>query len=129
MWAIQESGEDFPSKVGSLFFLGMEDGGAEAEAGAGAAWGLVNKAIRARWKVSSEWSSVMSAIVCSGECGLIGPSKVGGGTPTFLKFRVDFVCFRVFFRRLCFGENGLWGQKPALNLECFCGIALIDYVK
>jgi hypothetical protein len=44
MWAIQESGDDFPSKVGGLLFLGMKDGGAEAEAeaGAGATWGLVN---------------------------------------------------------------------------------------
>ena len=82
MWAIQESGEDFPSKVGGLFFFGMKEGGAEAEEGEGAAWGawtLVNWAIRARWAVSSEWSSVIRAIICSGECGLFGPSKVGGG--------------------------------------------------
>jgi hypothetical protein len=39
MWAIQESGEDFPSKVGGLFFFGMNEGGAEPEAGEGIAWG------------------------------------------------------------------------------------------
>jgi hypothetical protein len=36
MWAIQESGEEFPSTVGGLFFLGTMTGGAEAEAEAGA---------------------------------------------------------------------------------------------
>jgi hypothetical protein len=46
-----------------------------------------------------------------------------------LKFWLDFVCFRVFFRRLFFGENGLWGRKQTLNLKYFCGIALFNYVK
>jgi hypothetical protein len=98
MWAIQKSGEEFSSKVGALFFLGMKDGGAEAEAGAGAARGLDNWAIRARWEVSSEWSSVMSAIICSGECGLIGPFKVDGGASDIFENWVYFVCFQVFFR-------------------------------
>jgi hypothetical protein len=40
MRAIQESREDFTSKVGGLFFLCIKYGGAEAkaEAGASAAW-------------------------------------------------------------------------------------------
>jgi hypothetical protein len=46
MSAIQESGEDFRATLGGLFFLSTKDGGAEAEAGAGAAWGLVNWAIQ-----------------------------------------------------------------------------------
>jgi hypothetical protein len=71
----------------------MKDGGAEAEAVAGAAWGLFHLAIRDRWAVNSEWRSVMSAIICSGECGLIGPSKVGGGASDILNFWVYFVCY------------------------------------
>jgi hypothetical protein len=63
MWAIQESGEYFSSKVGGFFFFGMNERGAEAKAGEGIAWVLVNWAIRARWAVRSEWSSVMSAII------------------------------------------------------------------
>jgi hypothetical protein len=131
MWAIQESGEDFPSKVDGLFFLGMKDGGAEAEAeaGAGAAWGLVNWAIRAHWAVSSEWSSVISAIICSGECGLTGPSKVGGGASDIFEILGGFCAFPSVFSKICFGENGLWGRTPALNLKCFCRIALLNYVK
>ena len=46
-----------------------------------------------------------------------------------MKFWLEFVCFRVFFRRLFFGENGLWGRKQTLNLKYFCGIALFNYVK
>ena len=99
MWAIQESGKDFPSNVCGLFFLGMKYGGAEAEAeaeaGAGAAWGLVNWAIRARSVVRSECSSVMSAIICSGECGLFGLSKVGGGASDI---------FEIFGWILCVSE-------------------------
>jgi hypothetical protein len=131
MWAIQESGEDIPSKVGGFFFLDMKEGGAaaEAETGAGAAWGLVNWAIRARWAVSSEWSSVMSAIICSGECGLIGPSKVGGGASDLFEMLGGFCEFPSVFSKIFCGENGLWGRKPAVNLKCFCGIALINYVK
>jgi hypothetical protein len=129
MWAIQESGEDFPSKVGGLFFFGMNERGAEAEAGEAIAWGLVNWAIRARWAVSSEWSLVMSAIICSGECGIFGPSKVGGGTCDTFEFLVGFCVFPSVFSKIVFGENGLWGRKPALNLKCFCGFAYPNYVK
>jgi hypothetical protein len=39
MWAIQESGVDFPSKAGGLLFFGMKEGVAEAEEGEGAAQG------------------------------------------------------------------------------------------
>jgi hypothetical protein len=105
MWAIQESGDDFPSKVGVLFFFGMKKGGAEAEEGEGAAWGswtLVNWAIRARWEVSSKWSSVMSAIICSGECGLFGPSKVGGGASDIFEFLVGFFAFPSDFSKIIF---------------------------
>jgi hypothetical protein len=61
----------------------------------------------------------MSAIICSGECGLFGPSKVGGGASDIFEMWLDFACFRVFFKRLFFGENGLWGRKSALNIKCF----------
>jgi hypothetical protein len=90
----------FLSKVGGLFLLGMKDGGAEAEAeaGAGAAWWSVIRAIRARWEASSEWSSVMSIIICSGECGLIGPCKVGGGAIDIFEILGRFCVFFVFFR-------------------------------
>jgi hypothetical protein len=111
--------------------LGMKHGGAEAEAeaGAGAAWGLVNWEIRARWAVSSEWSLVMSAIICSGECRSIGPSKVGGGASDIFEISGGFCVFPSVFGRLYFGENGLSGRKPTLDLEWFCGIALFNYVK
>jgi hypothetical protein len=94
MWAIQQTREDFPSKDGGLFFFGMKDGGAEAEAeaGASAAW-LVNWAIRARLAVSSEWSSVMSAIICSCECGLVGPSRAGGGASDIFEILGGFCAF------------------------------------
>ena len=129
MWAIQESGEDFPSKVGGLFFFGMKEGGAEAEGGEGVALGFVNWAIRARWAVSSEWSSVMSAIICSGECGTFGPSKVGGGISDIFEVLVGFCVFPSVFSKICFGENGLWGQNPTLNLKCFWTSALFNYTK
>jgi hypothetical protein len=113
MWATQESGEDLPSKVGGLFFLNMKDGGAEAEAeaGAGAAWGLVNWAIRAGWAVSSEWSSVMSAIIHSGECGLIGSSKVGGGASNIFEILGGYCVFPSVFSKIIFWRKRTLGSK------------------
>ena len=96
MWAIQESGEDFPSKLGGLFFFGMKEGGAEAEAGEGVALGFV---------------------------------KVGGGISDIFEFLVGFCVFPSVFSKICFGENGLWGQNPTLNLKCFWTSALFNYTK
>jgi hypothetical protein len=108
MKAIQESVEYSPSKVLGLLFFRMKDGGAEAEADAGefAAWEFVNWAIRPRWAVNSEWISKMSAIICSSECGLVGSSKIGGEASNMLEILVEFVCFRVFFRRLFLAKTG-----------------------
>jgi hypothetical protein len=119
MWAIQESGEDFPSKVGGLFFFGMNEGGAEAEAGEGIAWGLVNWAIRARWAVISEWSSVMSAIICSGECGLFGPSKVAGGTSDIFEFLVEFCVFSSVLSKISFWRKQTLGSKTGPRFQMF----------
>jgi hypothetical protein len=109
----------------------MKDGGAEAEAeaGAGAAWGLVNWAIRARWKASSEWSSATSTIIYSGECGLIGPSKVSGGAFDIFEIFGGFCVVSSVLSNRFLVENGLWGRKSALNLKCFCRIELFNYVK
>ena len=122
MWAIQESGGDFPSKVGGLFFFGMKEGGAEAEEGEGAAWGgwtLVNWAIRARWALSSEWSSVMSAIICSGECGLFGPSKVGGGASDIFENLVGFCVFPSVFSKIIFWRKRTLGSKTGPKSQLF----------
>ena len=119
MWAIQESGEDFPSKVGGLFFFGMKEGGAEAEAGEGAAWGFVNWAIRARWAVSSEWSSVIRAIICSGECGLFGPSKVGGGASDIFEILVGFCVFPSVFSKIIFWRKRTLGSKTGPKSQLF----------
>ena len=119
MWAIQESGEDFPSKVGGLFFFGMKEGGAEAEAGEGVALGFVNWAIRARWAVSSEWSSVMSAIICSGECETFGPSKVGGGISDIFEFLVGFCVFPSVFSKISFWRKRTLGSKSDPKSQMF----------
>jgi hypothetical protein len=66
----------------------MKQWGAEDEAGESAAWGawsLGYCAIRARWVVSSEWSSVIFEIICSRE---FGPFKVAGGTSDIFEFLV-----------------------------------------
>jgi hypothetical protein len=86
-----------------LIILGYERRGAKAEARASAAWGLVNWAIRARWAVSSKWSSVMSTINCSGECGLIRPSKVDGGASELFEILDGFCKFLSAFSKICFG--------------------------
>ena len=119
MWAIQESGEDFPSKVGGLFFFGMKEGGAEAEAGEGVALGFVNWAIWARWAVSSEWSSVMSAIICSGECGTFGPSNVGGGISDIFEFLVGFCVFPSVFSKISFWRKRTLGSKSDPKSQMF----------
>jgi hypothetical protein len=84
---------------------------AEAEAGAGAAWGLFNWAIRARWAVSSEWSSVMSAITFSGEWGLIRPSKVGGGASDIFEILFGFCVFLSDFSNITFWRKRTLGSK------------------
>jgi hypothetical protein len=91
----------------------MNKGGSEAEAGEGFAWGLVTWAIRACWAVSSEWSSVMSAIICSGECGLFGPSKVGGGTSDIFEFFVGLFCVsECFFEDVLAKTDFGVGNRP-----------------
>jgi hypothetical protein len=53
----------------------------------------------------------MSAIICSGDCGLIGPSKVGGGASDIFEIFVGFCVFPSIFSNITFWQKRTLGAK------------------
>ena len=68
----------------------------------------------------------MSAIICSGEFGAFGPSKVGGGTSDIFENSVGFCVFPSVFSKIIFWRKRTLGSKTDPKSQIFLRNCVVE---